>query len=130
MPEQPSQPGPEPTSSDGANRYVIEHYGFAASSEVRVGDQRGTAARAAPPTSSDPVRSSARPSRRRKMLAAGVLGLALAGGIGGIGGFGTAATAHTGPGPHGGGNSGGVFTVDAAHGAGRPADADGPEGGR
>jgi hypothetical protein len=61
------------------------------------------------------------------VLAAGVLGLVLAAGMGGVA---TAATAATDPGPHGDGGRGGVLTVDAGDGAGRPADADGPGGRR
>jgi hypothetical protein len=59
------------------------------------------------------------------MLAAGVLGLVLAGGFGGVA---TAATAD-GPGPHGPGDRGSMLTVDAGDGAGQPTNADG-HGGR
>jgi hypothetical protein len=127
MSEQRSLSGPEPTPTEQPNPYVIEHYGFAASSEEREHDVRGAPASAAPPPrSKDPDRRPAR-ARRRNRLAAGALGLVLAGGIGGVA---TAAMADTGPGPHRDGDRGGVLTFDVRDGDGQRPGLIGPGGRR
>ncbi len=126
MSDQPSPSGPEQSFADGASDFVIEHYGFPASSVEPARDLRGTPTTAAPPMSSDAARPPVR-ARRRKIFAASALGLVLAGGIGGVA---TAATADTGPGPHRGGDRGGVFAVDVRDGAGERTNFDRPGGRR
>jgi hypothetical protein len=117
----PSDPGPTSTTT-GPNPYVFEHYGFAATSDER---EQGIAnhlpTSAAPPTSADPARPPAR-ARGRKVLAASVVGLVLAGGIGGVA---TAATVDIGAGHHRGGDGPGVLTVDVRDATGRHDDGQG-----
>jgi hypothetical protein len=126
MSDQRSPSGPEPTPTERLNPYVIEHYGFAASSEDRKRDLPDTAPSTAPSGGTNTVRPPVH-ARRRRFLAAGALGLVLTGGIGGVA---TAATADTGPGPHRGGDRGGVVTVDAPDGVGQRPDVGGLGGRR
>src|SRR4051812_33089226 len=49
MSDQRSPSGPQPTPTERLNPYVIEHYGFAASSDERKHDLRDTSPSAAPP---------------------------------------------------------------------------------
>ena len=108
MSDHQSPSGSEPTPAHGGSPYVIEHYGFA-TSHGETGAAR-------------PARM-----RRRKILAAGALGLILAGGVGGV----ATATAASGPGGHVRGDRGGALFLDGAVDRnGQPAHFDGPGGRR
>jgi hypothetical protein len=126
MSDQRSPSGPEPTPTERLNPYVIEHYGFAASSDERKHDLRDTSPSAAPPRGTNTLPPPVR-ARRRRLLAASALGLVLTGAVSGVA---TAATADTDPGPHRGGERGGVITVDAPDGVGQRPDVGGLGGRR
>ena len=106
------------------NPYVIEHYGFAAHEGVA---QRGPLREPTPTAPPSRVDAVGRPFRRprSRVLAAGALGLLLAGGIGGV----AAAAADTGPDGRGPGDRGGVSFM-VRDGAGSPTSFDGLRGRR
>jgi hypothetical protein len=94
--------------------YVVEHYGFATPGGAAPSDLRRAPTAAGPRRSAGPVRRPAR-DRRRRMLAAGALGLVLTAGIGGV------AAAAVDPGPDGRGDGGrGGALVQASDGGRSP----------
>lgn len=106
MPDQTLPSATDEIPTDVTGPYVVEHYGFTAPS----GAASGNLPR--PRTVSGPRRSAGRVprpagDRRRRILAAGVLGLVLASGIGGV----AAAATGTGIDGRGHGGRGGVSIV-------------------
>jgi hypothetical protein len=124
MSDQPSSSADKQHPIGVEGPYVVEHYGFAAPDGAASSEPpRG-------PAASEPRRSVvrvARPDRdrRRKLLAAGALGLVLTSGIGGV----AAAAADTGPDGRGDGGRGGAL-VQTRDGGGPRAGADGQAGPR
>jgi hypothetical protein len=128
MSDQPSTSAAKQNLTGVEGPYVVEHYGFVAPSGAAPGDLPRPLT-AAPPVAAAPRRSAGRVrrparDRRRRLLAAGALGLVLTGGIGGV----AAAAADTGPGGRGDGGRGGAL-VQPTDGSPR-VDAKGPAGPR
>jgi hypothetical protein len=110
-----------PLPTPGESPYVVEHFGFASTSDAST-DVPGPRKAAAPHRRAGRAGLPAR-AGRRTTLVAGVLGLLLTSGVGVA-----AASAATGPDGHGGGGHGGVSLVADRGDEGTGATGEGPNG--